>query len=196
MSEAKPQSQHFYPAGSLRGDYLRAFAGAAFCGLPFLVTPVHAVAAVILGGLTALFAVHGMRSWLRTMETVVMDDTGLTAGVLYRRHVTWQELDRVKLRYFSTRRDRSGGWMQLVLRSKGVRVGIDSEIEGFIEICRNARDAAHANDLGLSETTIRNFLSIGVDATDMAPDSDIIARSGIDGTGRRDSWGSPAGWRR
>lgn len=197
MSEAIiTGSEHYYPARELRGDYLRAFAGAAICGLPFFVTPMHIIAVVILGSLTLLFAGYGTRTWLRTMETVVMDDTGLTAGVLYRRHVAWQQLGQVKLRYFSTRRDRSGGWMQLVLRGNGVSVGIDSEIDGFVDICRVARDAARANGLDLNETTIRNFLAIGLDAIDMAPDSDVIVRSGVDGTGKRNSWGSPSGWRR
>lgn len=197
MSEATQQSQHFYPPEALRGDYLRAFAGAAFCGFPFLVTPMHAIAVAILGSLTLLFAVHGGRTLLRRLETVVIDDTGLTAGVLYRRHVAWRELDHVKLRYFSTRRDRSAGWMQLGLRGKGVRVGIDSEINGFVDICRSARDAARANGLDLGETTIRNFTAIGIDAADLASGSAVVARSGTAGAGnRKDGWGDPTGWHR
>jgi hypothetical protein len=196
MTDTVAASEHFYPARDLRVDYLRAFAGAAVCALPFFVTPVHPIAAAVLGALTLLFAFYGARTWLRTMETVVIDDTGLTAGVLYRRHVAWHEIGQLKLRYFSTRRDRSAGWMQLVLRGRGVSVGIDSEIDGFVEICRSARDAARQNGLDLSETTIRNFLALGIDATDMAPDSDVIVRSGVDGSGKRESWGNPAGWRR
>jgi hypothetical protein len=187
---------HHYPADGLRGDYLRALAGVAICGLPLVVTPVHLIAVLILGILTMLFALYGARTWLRRMETVVIDDTGLTAGVLYRRNLHWHDLGQLKLRYFSTRRDRSGGWMQLVLRGKGVRVGIDSEIDGFTEICRRARDAARTNGLDLGETTIRNLLALGLDATDMAPDSDVVVRSGVDGSGRKGSWGDPAGWRR
>ena len=189
-------SEHFYPADTLRGDYLRAAAGAVFCGFPFFVTPVHTIAAVILGGLTLLFTTYGVRTWLRRMETIVIDDNGLTAGVLYRRSLAWRDLGQIKLRYFSTRRDRSGGWMQLVLSGRGVRVGIDSELEGFMEVCRRARDEARANGLDLNETTVRNFLAIGLDATDMAPDNDVVVRSGTDGSGRVGSWGDPSGWRR
>lgn len=197
MSEATQQSQHFYPPEALRGDYLRAFAGAAFCGFPFLLTPMHAIAVAILGSLTLLFTVHGGRTLLRRLETVVIDDTGLTAGVLYRRHVAWRDLDHVKLRYFSTRRDRSAGWMQLGLRGKGVRVGIDSEIDGFVDICRSVRDAARANGLDLGETTIRNFMAIGIDAADLAPGSAVVARSDAAGAeNRKDGWGDPTGWRR
>ena len=189
-------AEYYYPADSLRGDYLRAAAGAAFCGFPFFVTPVHPIAAVILGGLTLLFATHGIRTWLRRMETVVIDDTGVTAGVLYRRNVAWSDLGEVKLRYFSTRRDRSGGWMQLVLSGRGVRVGIVSELDGFVDVCRLARDAARENGLSLNESTVRNFLAIGLDSTDLAPDNDVIVRSGVDGTGRPGSWGDPSRWRR
>lgn len=188
MTQAIPESWHSYPASRVRGDYLRAFAGAAFCGFPFLVIPVHTVAAVILGGLTLLFAGYGARTWLRTIERVVMDDTGLSVGVLYRRHLTWQELAQLKLRYFSTNRDRSGGWMQLVLRGKGISVGIDSEIEGFVDICRRARDAARSNGLTLNEPTIRNFFELDIDAEDMAVGSDKIVK--------KEGWGSPANWRR
>ena len=146
--------------------------------------------------MTLLFATYGVRTWLRRAETVVMDDTGLTVGVMYRRRLVWRDLDQVKLRYFSTRRDRSGGWMQLVLRGKGVRLGVDSELDGFIDVCRQACASARANGLDLNETTVRNFMAMGLDASDMAPDSDVIVRSGVDGSGKTDSWGNPRGWRR
>jgi hypothetical protein len=196
MSAPLAETRHGYPASGLRGDYLRAIGGAAVCGVPLLVTPVHPVAGIILAGLALLFAAHAVRTWLRTREIIVMNDTGLSAGVLYRRELAWQNLDRIKLRYFTTRRDRSGGWMQLVLRGGGKSVGIDSEIDGFSDICRCARDAARRNGLTLSEPTIRNFLAMGLDATDVAPDSDVIFRSGVDGSGKKTSWGNPSGWRR
>ena len=196
MTAFENRSEHYYPADSLRGDYLRAAAGTAICGLPFLVTPVSNIAGFILGGLTLLFATHGVRTWLRRMDTVVMDDTGLTTGVLYRRSLAWQDMSQLKLRYFSTRRDRSEGWMQLVLRGKGARLGIDSELVGFVEVCRHAQDVARANGLGLNESTVRNLLALGLDATDMAPDSDVIVRSGTDGSGKKKGWGDPTGWRR
>ena len=39
--------------------------------------------------------------------------------------VEWNRLDRLKLSYFSTKRDRSDGWMQLTLGSAGGRTRED-----------------------------------------------------------------------
>ena len=58
-------------------------------------------------------------------------------------------LDRLKLSYFSTKRDRSDGWMQLSVGSTGGRmVKVNSSLDGFHDIVERAARAAEAGGVG------------------------------------------------
>ena len=72
-------------------------------------------------------------------------------------------LDRMKLSYFSTKRDRSDGWMQLAIGSAGGRtVKVDSALDGFYDIVERAARAAAASGLELSHATRVNLRSMGI----------------------------------
>jgi hypothetical protein len=67
------------------------------------------------------------------------------------------------LSYYSTKRDRSGGWMQLALRSAGARaVKVDSSLDGFYDIVERAAKAAEVRNLELSVATRVNLRSMGI----------------------------------
>ena len=73
----------------------------------------------------------------------------------------------MKLSYFSTKRDRSGGWMQLVVGSAGGRaVKVDSSLDGFYDIVERAARAAESRGLELSRTTRSNLRSMGIFVAD------------------------------
>jgi len=77
--------------------------------------------------------------------------------------VEWSRLNRLKLSYFSTKRDRSSGWMQLVIGSAGGRaVKVDSSLDGFYDIVERAARAAETTGLELSRTTRVNLRSMGI----------------------------------
>jgi hypothetical protein len=77
--------------------------------------------------------------------------------------VEWARLDRLKLSYFSTKRDRSDGWMQLSVGSAGGRmVKVDSSLDGFHDIVERAARAAATGGVGLSEATRANLRSMGI----------------------------------
>ena len=77
--------------------------------------------------------------------------------------VEWSRLDRMKLSYFSTKRDRSDGWMQLAVGSAGGRmVRVDSALEGFYDIVERAAHAAEMVGLPLSVATRANLRSMGI----------------------------------
>ena len=77
--------------------------------------------------------------------------------------VEWEQLDRMTLSYYSTKRDRSGGWMQLALRSAGARpVKVDSSLDGFYDIVERAAKAAEVRNLELSVATRVNLRSMGI----------------------------------
>ena len=162
-------SEHRYDPVALRGDYVRAAAGSALTGGPMLFIPAHAVATPILGGLCALFLFFGIRTWWRGRQVVAMDDDGIGLGGAGGRQIAWTELRELRLRYFSTRRDREHGWMQLIMSGPDGRLRVESTIDGFDIIVRRAAIAAKARNLPLESATIANFLALGIDPDKVGP---------------------------
>ena len=155
-------TRHIYPASAMVGDYLRAAAGLVPTGAVFATAPVGAVAATVLGSFAAIFAVFGLRTVLRHGTSLEMTDTELRAQGAWRRTIAWAELDRMKLAYYSTRRDRRSGWMQLELGAGGTRVTLDSRIAGFDRLVQRATEVAAERAIALNEATLANLEALGV----------------------------------
>src|SRR5260370_39944629 len=69
----------------------------------------------MLGGFAALFAVFGIRTALRHCMFIEVTEAALQSSGLLQASISWSKLDRMKLSYYSTRRDGRGGGMQLKL---------------------------------------------------------------------------------
>ena len=141
--------------------------------MPLIAADGQPVATVIFGGLAALFAVFAARTAIRQSTRIAMTDQALerlaisTFG-LGRVTLPWERIADVKVRYFSTRRDRERGWMQLAVSSGASRITVDSTLEGFDDIARRAALAARANGVALSGATLDNLAALGLrmDAAD------------------------------
>ncbi|MFT5180156.1 MAG: hypothetical protein ACI8S3_000028 [Alphaproteobacteria bacterium] len=175
-----------YSTAAIKGDLLRAAIGFALCATPIALVSLGPWVLLLLATPAGLFAIFGARTWLRRNIRVAVDDAGVTITGLASARLPWGELSRFKLSYFSTRRDRSNGWMQLNLRGPSGRLSIDSNLEGFDDLCRRAFRAATDNDVELSSASLRNLAELGL-VTGMAPNPPASS-----GTG----WGNPADWRR
>jgi hypothetical protein len=152
-----------YPRQTLWADYIRAGIGTALCGLPLLLLDVNRWVALILAAGFFLFASFFVRTALRQRTRYVLGPDTLCADGPAGTLVEWSRLDRLKLSYFSTKRDRSGGWMQLAVGSAGGRVvKVDSALEGFYDIVERAARAAESLDLPLSVATRANLRSMGI----------------------------------
>lgn len=149
---------------SLGGDYFRSALGVALTAGPLALADVGALPAWILGGLGFLFAVHGLRTAWRHLVTVECDEDALAVAGPVARRLAWSDLEGLRLRYFSTRRDRERGWMQIVLTGGGVTIRLDSTLGGFEDVARRAARAAEAADLALSAATVRNLEGLGIAA--------------------------------
>jgi hypothetical protein len=168
-------TSHAYPTTALIGDYGRAGLGLTFVlPLLFLVPPIHALGAVFLA-LAALFVAFAGRTLLRQLAPLEMDEGGIVSGGPWSRRVDWAALDGLSLHYYTTRRDREDGWMQLALRAHGRRLRLDSRIEGFAAIAARAAHAAEARRLALSPTTLANLAALGLAV--VIADQPIEARS-------------------
>lgn len=154
-----------YPRREVTLDYLRAlFGGVVFAGAAVAAGPVAALA-TILGAVALLFAIYGWRTFLRQHTEVAVDEQGIAllvrGGTLGRSVISWRDLSGCRLAYYSTQRDRKGGWMQLTLRGDGRQIKLDSTLGGFDEILNRAAAAVRENRLTLDDSSARNFAAVG-----------------------------------
>jgi hypothetical protein len=161
-------TRHAYPSSAMIGDYLRAAAGVVPVAVILAIAPVGTCAGAILGGLAALFLVFGVRTALRHMTRIEISETGLSASGPLGASIRWAELDGIKLAYYSTRRDRRDGWMQLELRAGSARVRLDSRIDGFPTLVERAARAAEMRGLELSAATAANLEALGIGSPSVA----------------------------
>jgi hypothetical protein len=155
-------TRYAYPTSAMLGDYLRAGAGFVPSAAIFLTLPLGMAAATVLAGFAVLFAVFGIRTMLRHGTRFEMTESALRASGLWRTAIVWGELDRMNLAYYSTRRDRRDGWMQLDLRSGRSSVRLDSRIEGFTELVEKSASVAERRGLQLSAATLANLAALGM----------------------------------
>ena len=157
-----------YPTKSLIGDYVRSGIGLSV-GLGVLVSaPPSTTIIIIFGAFTALFLVFGVRTVQRNILRVAVTKEELCSAGFGTRVMRWKALDRFKLRYFGSRRQRtresSGGFMQLTLKAADASVTLESSIDGFEYIVWCAAKAARENGVALDPTSAGNLLELGIDA--------------------------------
>ena len=150
-----------YPGSVMLGDYLRAAAGLAPTMAILATVRVSVTTAAVLAGALALFLCFGIRTALRHATRVELSEAVLCVSGPLARSILWSELDRIKLAYYTIRRDRGGGWMQLELRAGRSVLRLDSRIEGFASLVERAARAAAARGLPLDSATAANLRSLG-----------------------------------
>jgi hypothetical protein len=153
-------SEHRYPARSLMEDYARGAAGLVFLGVALV--PMHWALHLVFGLVAALLLSFGVRTFLRGRSRIVLDEDGMAIVGPISKRVAWTALDGLKLRYFSTRRDRKRGWMELTVRGAGAKLAVESQIDGFEEIVRAAAKAAVARGLTVDPSTEGNLAAMDV----------------------------------
>ncbi|MCZ6720617.1 MAG: hypothetical protein O7A65_03640 [Proteobacteria bacterium] len=152
-------SRHRYATRSLVTDYARSGVGMAFTFAPLGLLETGPIGAGVFAGLGALFLAFAIRTWRRQRLEIELSDEGIGAR---RKRVRWDSLERLTLRFYPTKRDRSDGWMQMNIKGGGRGLRIDSHLEGFGEIAERAAEAAQANAVGLSHATEANLASLGI----------------------------------
>ncbi len=152
-----------YPRQTLWADYIRGGAGVVLCGAPLLALDVDRWLALFLAAGFVLFATFLVRTVLRQRTRYILTPDTLCADGPAGALIEWNRLDRMKLSYYSTKRDRSGGWMQLLVGSDGsASVKVDSSLDGFYDIVERAAQAAETIGLELSPATRANLQSMGL----------------------------------
>lgn len=174
---------HRYDRSAIGWDYARGGFGLLLTGGPALSVPMVSWLGIVFGGLGTLFAVYLARTWLRGVTVVEVDVTGIrTVGPLGRA-IAWDQLAAMDLRYFATRRDKEGGWMQMKLQGGGRAIALESSLQDFAIVAERAAAAAARNRLALSEVTRENLRALGLAAgagvpVGTAPEGPVPARTG------------------
>ena len=166
-------SRHVYPLRQLLPDYARAGAGFVATTAPLPWLAASPVTFWIATGLAVAFAAYGGSTAVRQLTRIEADNERIRRESVGDAELPWTELTAVDLRYYSVRRDRKRGWMQLRVSGAGQRIVLDSALEGFGEIVRRAAEAAAARGLPLTDTTEANLRAMGIEPA--APARDVAA---------------------
>jgi hypothetical protein len=156
-----------YSWRALLSGYAGSAIGLACSLVPLaLVHPAGPIAWVLTAA-AALFLVYFGRTVCRQLTHIELDEIGIRArgpavGLLSAA-IRWEDLRSLRLDYYSTRRDREGGWMQLRLRDTQRTIRIDSELDGFVELVRAAAREARRHGADFDEATRANLGAIGID---------------------------------
>jgi hypothetical protein len=157
-------SVHSYPVRALAGDYLRTSVGLFLTAGPLLLVELIDSLRIILFLLSMVFLIFGVRAIIRQMTTVMLCDKGIVtvSRLVPTKAISWHTVRQMTLKYFTTRRDREAGWMQLRLTDTDGRLALDSAIDGFDQIVARATECADTNGLLLSVTTRENLAAMGL----------------------------------
>lgn len=155
-------SIHRYSLHNLLPDYLRGGAGLIIGAGGWLLAPGMLHIIVIFGGLTVLFLLFTMRTVARQYTRIEMTEDAIISDGTRRLTLHWNDLDRVKLRYYSTRRNRSGGWMTLKLASRRSAISVDSNIDGFDAIAARTARTLIENHAAADDVTLANLAALGL----------------------------------
>lgn len=152
----------YYPPKALIADYVRAVIGLTVFGVPALFLSLSSAMFSLLGGLGLLFAAFGLRTAARQITRYRVDDEGIRSFGPFGRTIGWERLERVRLRFFSTWRDRTSGWMQLIVKGGGTAIRIDSTLEGFDRLIEIVFREALARGVVLDDATRQNGRAMGL----------------------------------
>jgi hypothetical protein len=151
-----------YPLSNLWPDYLRSATGFGLTMLPMPnVIGGNVIVLGIMLGLAGLFGSFGITTLLRHKSAIGIDDQGLWIEGLRTKALRWTDVAEVDLRYFSTRRDKEKGWMQLKVRGLGRTIKIDSNLNDFDGLMRLVVTAVTRHDLTVTPIGRENLASLG-----------------------------------
>ncbi len=159
MTARRSQSRFVYPRATLTVAYLRAGLGLGLTAGPAVSLDLPAISFALLVSLALLFALSVLQTLRQQRLELIRDGRGVTI-LPVGAYLEFAALSSVRLDYFSTRRDRENGWMQLRLAAPGVRFKVDSRLAGFEILVQDALAGATRKGLEMSPATMDNFEAV------------------------------------
>jgi hypothetical protein len=160
----QPATAYRYPLRALGLDYAGGATGLALSIGPLAFMQIATPVAGVLAAVAALFLVYFGRTVCRQLTHIELDEAGIRAvGPAWGPRsaaIRWEDLRSLRLDYYSTRRDREGGWMQLRLGDARRCIRIDSDLERFSELVGRAADEAARRGLALDAASAANLQAL------------------------------------
>jgi hypothetical protein len=155
-------SMHRYPPQSLMGDYMRAGAGLILtvAMLMFLDPGTAGVITLLIVGGVCLFFV--LRTVDRNRLVVSLDDDAISLTGFRTAKLAWADLARMTLAYYTVKRDKSDGWMELTLKDAKATIKVDSRLHGFGAIVVKAARVARERRIPLNQITLSNLKALNI----------------------------------
>ncbi len=150
-----------YSRASIYRDYAGAIGGLALTIGPLLMIAMPTLPRLLCSVMVVVFAVY---LWLTVKRHVVrfhVDEQSIRACAFRPSALSWSDIDDIRLRYFSTRRDGSRGWMTIRLSQGRHRIQIESTLDQFESILDRAARTVKENGLILDPASVQNFASSG-----------------------------------
>jgi len=113
-----------------------------------------------------LFLVYSARAVVRYLTRIEIDEKGIRTLCPLGAEISWGEMRSIRLNHYTTRNDRSGGWMQLVVRGAGASIRIDSSLGGFAGLAAAVGREALQRGAQLDEPTRSNLNALGIRLND------------------------------
>lgn len=158
-------SEHRYSRRVLYAACARALLGIGAAVLFSIVVENGVVSWAFVAASVGFFT-YGISAVGRAMEIVTLSADGFNVRGWRHKSLPFSEMTDLKLAYFTTRRDGEKGWMQLVVKGRGEKIVVESEIGGFSQIAAICHAQASKIGLELSVASGRNFsVLLGDDMT-------------------------------
>lgn len=149
-----------YRRREMLADYMRAGFGLVICAPALLLIDMLPMVRVGLGFMTLLFALFAWQTWRRQRATVLFSLDGVALAGRPESAVAWDSLSTLRLRFYGSRREGSGGWMELEVASDGGSLKVTSALERFSDVVDAAEHAASRRGLELDPTTAANLAAL------------------------------------
>ena len=148
-----------YRSGALWIEALKALAGSFVCLGVAASLPLDWFPGGLMLVLGIIFLGYGGLTVYRTRMRIVATTEGLLE-LPSGRSLPWREILRLQLVYYSTRRDREDGWMELTLRANNAAWRVDSRLDGFQEFVRVVLRHTAENEIEMDSTTAHNLKAL------------------------------------
>ena len=156
------KKQMHYPRRAIAVEYIYAIVGLLFSLFPIILTSALPVVYGILSFLALLFFLFGLRTIVRQNTFFEISEDKISVGGLLHYSMAWSDVQELKLKYFSTKRDRTEGWMLLKLCAHNRTIRVDSTLNGFSTLVSEAVQKTFFNGLELAPGTVQNLKALGV----------------------------------
>jgi len=154
--------QYRYKGRSIALECMQGAAGFALTGGLLMGAQPAGLAIWALAAAAGLFLVYFGRAVVRYLTRIELDERGIQARGPLGAVIPWDEISSLQLDHYTTRSDRSGGWMQLDVRGARRSIRIDSSLTEFAVLAAAVAREASRRGKPLDERTRFNFGSLGI----------------------------------